>query len=255
MLQFGIHARPAPGGQQQADQRRCRPPPSAVRHRSGRSARRPACAARRCAAPARDTGSVSQRGDQWHPDDPHQALRRLLGHQPAQPARFPVHANDHEADTEPVGPDRRRQNRSRNISHHDRRSGRILPHRTTRLDDCRPAVRELCARRRLLCQVGETMLEHLAVRRDRQASARCESPTGCLYGASKRTQVRRDRPAPSRGCRAQLDERDHLLVSRDRTSDHRRQHDRRMRIEHGLDLRRIDVETRANDQFLGPARR
>src|SRR5882757_9955611 len=51
----------------------------------------------------------------------------------------------------------------------------------------------------------------------------------------------------------QLHEDYDLFIAVDGTADHGRLNDVLVRIEHGLDFRRIDVETRADDHFLGAA--
>ena len=51
----------------------------------------------------------------------------------------------------------------------------------------------------------------------------------------------------------ELHEGDDFLIAVDGAADHGRLHDIAMRIEHRLDLRRIDVEARTDDHFLGAA--
>jgi len=51
----------------------------------------------------------------------------------------------------------------------------------------------------------------------------------------------------------QLHEGYDLFIAVDGTADHGRLNHVLVRIEHGLDFRRIDVETRADDHFLGAA--
>ena len=107
-------------------------------------------------------------------------------------------------------------------------------------------------RRTLLRDRLQLVLENLAVRRGRQRRQDDDFARPLV-----RREPRCGESGEIGGCHGrpggQFDERDDFLVAGDGAADDRRLRDVGMRVQHGFDLDRIHVESRADDQFLRAA--